>query len=201
LIQSAYNSANWNGNGLTSTQANSGTYAVGHAEASATFTSVPATFSGQSVDNTSVLVKFTYYGDATMEGFVDINDSARVGANFNQSGKLWQDGDFNYDGTVNIGDYGLMATNWQLSPTLRPGDLPPLAYLYMSTLEYPLMYWTVRMDNALWLRLGFDAFEAMNLGPIPPMPPGMNARGIPEPAAGAGIAVAVSLAIIRRRRA
>jgi hypothetical protein len=30
-----------------------------------------------------------------------------------QSGKSWFDGDFTYDGTVDIGDLGLLAGNWQ----------------------------------------------------------------------------------------
>jgi hypothetical protein len=68
------------------------------------------------VDTGTLRVIGTSGGTGTLDGYVNINDSARVGSNFNMSGKLWQDGDFNYDGTVYLGDYGLMASNWQVLP-------------------------------------------------------------------------------------
>jgi hypothetical protein len=36
-----------------------------------------------------------------------------LAGNWQQSGKLWQDGDTNYDGTITIGDLGVLAGNWQ----------------------------------------------------------------------------------------
>jgi hypothetical protein len=63
--------------------------------------------------NTAVIVKFTYSGDANLDGQVDIGDLGLLAGSWQQSGKSWFDGDFSYDGAVNIGDLGLLAGNWQ----------------------------------------------------------------------------------------
>jgi hypothetical protein len=62
-----------------------------------------------------VLVKYTYAGDANLDGQVDIGDLGLLSGAWQQpAGKTWFDGDFNYDGAVDIGDLGLLAGNWQL---------------------------------------------------------------------------------------
>src|SRR4029079_18932519 len=60
-----------------------------------------------------VLVKYTYAGDANLDGKVDIGDLGLLAGAWQQSGKVWFDGDFTYNGTVDIGDLGLLAGNWQ----------------------------------------------------------------------------------------
>jgi len=47
-------------------------------------------------------------------------DFARLAAKFNQAGG-WTDGDSNYDGQVGIGDFSLLASNFNRT---LPGDLP-----------------------------------------------------------------------------
>jgi hypothetical protein len=180
-IKRGWNGGSWNGTGITSSTANAGTYALGVGEAG---TLGLSTFSGQSVDSTAVLVKFTYYADATLDGQVQIADFSRVSANFNQSPRIWQDGDFDYDSDVDIADFGKLSSHFGLggsgssSPQLR-GGLPPLAELYIAMLDFPQIYWEARADASIWFR--FAEFEAMNLGPIPPVPANLLARGIPEP--------------------
>jgi hypothetical protein len=115
LIASAYTSGTWGGNGLTTTLGTTQTYALGYAEASSLFSSFPATFAGESVDNTSVLVRYTRYGDANLDGTVNQTDFNRLASNYGYSGRLWYDGDFNYDGSVGIADYNLLAYNFGLS--------------------------------------------------------------------------------------
>src|SRR5438876_4916230 len=78
-VAMGYGTGNWLGTGLTSgaaAAAASGTNrtAIGIAEASDLFTSFPATFSGQSVDNTSVLLRYVYAGDADLSGMVETLD-------------------------------------------------------------------------------------------------------------------------------
>jgi hypothetical protein len=104
------------GNGITSSSAaaTSG-HALGYGEASAVFSSFPATFQGQSVDNTSVLVRYTRYGDANLDANVNLLDFNRLAMNFGQSGRVWTDGDFNFDLSVNLLDFNLLAANFGLS--------------------------------------------------------------------------------------
>src|SRR5205823_120566 len=71
-----------------------------------------STFFGQSVDSTAVLIKYTYYGDADLDGDVDLTDYTILSANYNTSGKVWTQGDFNYDGNVNITDYTYLSANY-----------------------------------------------------------------------------------------
>jgi chitinase len=60
-----------------------------------------------------VLIKYTYSGDANLDGQVDIGDLGLLAGAWQQSGKTWFDGDFTYNGTIDIGDLGLLAGNWQ----------------------------------------------------------------------------------------
>jgi hypothetical protein len=70
----------------------------------------PRSFDGQSVFADDVLIKFTYDGDANLDGKVNIDDYGRIDANVGQSGIVfgWYNGDFNFDGKINIDDYGLI---------------------------------------------------------------------------------------------
>jgi GH25 family lysozyme M1 (1,4-beta-N-acetylmuramidase) len=69
-----------------------------------------ALWQGETVDASSVLVKYTYAGDANLDGKVNIDDYGRIDANVGQSGSTfgWYNGDFNLDGKINIDDYGLI---------------------------------------------------------------------------------------------
>lgn len=65
-----------------------------------------ATFGGVAVGAGDVLVKYTYVGDANLDGVVDATDLARVIAGMNGGGGGWNFGDVNYDGVVNAVDLG-----------------------------------------------------------------------------------------------
>ena len=68
-----------------------------------------ALFSGQTVDSTTVLVKFTWGGDANLDGTLNIDDYGRIDGNIATPGAFgWFNGDFNYDGKINIDDYGII---------------------------------------------------------------------------------------------
>jgi autotransporter-associated beta strand protein len=62
------------------------------------------TFDGVGVDNTAILIKYTYFGDANLDGVVNEADVAL----FTIGGTTWRQGDFNYDGTVNEDDRMLL---------------------------------------------------------------------------------------------
>jgi hypothetical protein len=108
-IAYAWNGGAWNRNGITSSLANAATYALGYADNAALGMS---NFAGEAVDPSSVLVKFTYYGDADLNGKVDINDLGMLASHWQTPGP-WTSGDFDYSGSVNVADLGLLATNWQ----------------------------------------------------------------------------------------
>ncbi len=74
--------------------------------------------------NYEVIVAYTLYGDATLNGAVDISDLSVLGQNWNQSGKVWSQGDFNYDGKVDISDLAYMGQNWNQSDVGHAAAIP-----------------------------------------------------------------------------
>ena len=99
------------------------------------------------VDNgtTSLNVRYTLYGDATLDGTVNFNDLLKLSQNYNLSGKVWADGDSNYDGFVNFTDLLKLSQNYNqsigaspeagpASPVPEPGVLGVLAIGAMGLL-------------------------------------------------------------------
>jgi hypothetical protein len=72
-----------------------------------------AAWSGQVVSGSSVLVRYTYAGDATLDGKINIADYGQIDFHVGNSGSVfgWFNGDFNYDGKINIDDYGIIDFN------------------------------------------------------------------------------------------
>jgi hypothetical protein len=138
LIATGYAGGAWNGVGIDSTAAATSTpkTGLGYAEATDLFTTFPATFSGQQIDNTSVLIRYTLLGDADLSGRVDIADFNHLAAKFGQSAN-WYDGDFNYSGAVDILDFNILATNFGLS---MPGSsfAPAALRITSDTAAVPL---------------------------------------------------------------
>jgi hypothetical protein len=67
-----------------------------------------ATFDGQRLDDTAVLVKYTYYGDADFNGRVNFDDYVHTDSGFNNHLSHWLNGDFDGNGVVNFDDYVLI---------------------------------------------------------------------------------------------
>lgn len=139
LLAAGYNAGNWNGAGLTSSAAATAATpatALGYGEAAALGL---ASFSGQSVDATCVLVKYTYAGDANLDGQVDITDLGQLATAW-QSAAPWTGGDFSYNNVVDITDLGILATNWQagVDSPLAPSSLErTLAGLGLPAVRVP----------------------------------------------------------------
>jgi hypothetical protein len=80
-------------------------------------------FEGETLlsDYTQVLVKWTFQGDANLDGQVDVTDLGALATGWQTSDDWWQ-GDFNYDLFVDVSDLGFLATNWQegVGAPLRP---------------------------------------------------------------------------------
>lgn len=111
-ILSAYAGGAWTGPGITTTNGNSSTHGLGYGEA-ADLTTVPAIFG--TVDSTTILVRYTRYGDADLNAIVNLEDFNRLASNFGQSNRFWTQGDFNYNMIVNLDDFNLLAANFGLS--------------------------------------------------------------------------------------
>jgi hypothetical protein len=54
----------------------------------------------------------TIPGDANLDGSVDVGDLGILAANYGGTGKTWAQGDFNGDGAVDVGDLGILAANY-----------------------------------------------------------------------------------------
>ena len=53
-------------------------------------------------------MKYTYYGDANLDGKVDASDYSLIDNGYLNHLTGWYNGDFNYDGVINGSDYTLI---------------------------------------------------------------------------------------------
>ena len=94
------------------------------------------TFDGQTVSNTDVLVKYTYYGDTDLSGVVDSSDYIAIDNGFNNQLTGWNNGDFNYDGMINGDDYALIvAYNSQGGVSLATVSTQPTEMIAIDTAQ------------------------------------------------------------------
>jgi hypothetical protein len=120
LLAAGYNGGPWNGDGISSTAAAAaapGTYALGWADDD---------------ESSTILVKYTYGGDANLDGQVDITDLGILGTNWQGTGMVWEQADFTYDRIVDITDLGILATNWLAgvgAPLFAGGPDPEQTFL------------------------------------------------------------------------
>jgi hypothetical protein len=114
LIQAGRNKGSWNGNGLITTQSNAAgsnsLTTLGIAEVSdvLSYSNGVATFSGQTVGSTAVLVKYTYIGDANLSGKMDGDDYFRIDSAYAGGVPSYLHGDFDLNGKINADDYFLL---------------------------------------------------------------------------------------------
>ena len=66
------------------------------------------TFAGENVDTNCILVKYTWNGDANIDGVVNADDYFLADSGFLTQKGGWYNGDFNYDSVVNADDYFLI---------------------------------------------------------------------------------------------
>jgi hypothetical protein len=71
-----------------------------------------ALWNGQTVDATTVLVRYTYAGDANVDGVINGDDYFQIDSAYPQGMHGWVNGDFNYDGVVSGDDYFLIDSNY-----------------------------------------------------------------------------------------
>jgi hypothetical protein len=146
VLQARYASdnQNWDLAGLTSTKArgdgNTGVAVVLNRDDStggapafmSSFDATPDANLAVSVDNRSILVKYTWYGDADLNGIVDERDLSRFSTGYADQRSAsplgltgWAWGDFNNDGTIDERDLAMFSTAYaNHGGPLSPGAVP-----------------------------------------------------------------------------
>jgi murein DD-endopeptidase MepM/ murein hydrolase activator NlpD len=122
LVQSGYAGGAWNGPGIRASAA-SGDSArgLGYVLSNVAFNSFPASFAGQSVDATSILLRYTQKGDTDLDREVDFDDLLRLAQNYGvASVRYWYLGDFNYDTAVNFDDLLGLAQQYNTPFAMAP---------------------------------------------------------------------------------
>ncbi|HEY7087624.1 MAG TPA: LamG-like jellyroll fold domain-containing protein, partial [Tepidisphaeraceae bacterium] len=107
MLRSGWNNGAWNGPGIISTLGDATQHAIGSSDNPA---------AGQ------IKLTYTRYGDADLNGIVDVNDLSILAMHWHQPGLSFGVGDFNYDGLVDEQDLGLLSLNWQQGGA-TPGSL------------------------------------------------------------------------------
>jgi hypothetical protein len=118
-VISGYAGGSWNGPGIMSTaaRANAASYGLGYADSAD-----PGNPAG--LASGTIEVMYTLLGDANLDGKVNGTDFNIMSANFNQSGKSWDQGDFNYDGNVNGSDFVELSSNFNQASDAAAPNMP-----------------------------------------------------------------------------
>jgi fibronectin-binding autotransporter adhesin len=117
-IKSGYNLGTWTGQGITSSTATTDTTNltavgvlqndIGGGTPLYGFGGSLGLFDGYNAIPTDVLIKYTYFGDANLDGKVDGSDYSLIDNGYINRLTGWYNGDFNYDGVVDGSDYTLI---------------------------------------------------------------------------------------------
>jgi len=109
-------------------------------------------FDDQPVDANSILMKYTWNGDANLDGVVNFDDYHFIDAGFITQNPGYQNGDFNYDGVVNADDYFLIDSAFigqsgKLSAGVRPIAVPEASGLAVAVFgALGLVRWCARRE-------------------------------------------------------
>lgn len=114
VLQSGYAGGAWTGGGIVAGTAAAG-QGVGYLPA-AVYQALHSTntFQGVTLSGTEVVLRFTYFGDTQLNGTVSAVDFAQMDAAYlkGMTNAHWQNGDFNYDGVVDVNDFALATAGY-----------------------------------------------------------------------------------------
>jgi len=71
-------------------------------------TALVGSLGGQSIGVNDVIVKYTWNGDANIDGLVNADDYFQIDSGYISQNPGWYNGDFNYDNVINADDYFLI---------------------------------------------------------------------------------------------
>jgi hypothetical protein len=120
-VQSGRNGGMWTGNGIYTSLTDADGAAPRTTLATALASqalgigaSATAVWRGQSVTGNSVLIAYTYAGDANLSGAIDADDYFQINSSYNDPAAMrsYFKGDFNYDGVINSDDYFIIDANF-----------------------------------------------------------------------------------------
>jgi autotransporter-associated beta strand protein len=131
-------------------------YAAGNDPRLSPLVSGPQMLSGQSFDADSVLVKFSYRGDADLDGDSDLDDLGHWANAFTGDlglvpeaapTTLWTQGDWDYDGDTDLDDLGFWSSTFTgdlgggglsvYAPSASPGAVAALAGMGITAVPEP----------------------------------------------------------------
>ncbi len=120
LLARGRNGGSWNGtNGIvtsmTAAQSPSTLATIGVAEASAALGlsgGQTTTWDGVTVDATTVLVRYSFTGDANLSGTINGDDYFAIDSGYANHATGYAGGDFNYDGRIDADDYFAIDSNY-----------------------------------------------------------------------------------------
>jgi hypothetical protein len=116
-VADAYNGGAWDGEGITC-EGDTGTWALGVADNDDPDFPTRTDLGGQTVDASSVLVRYTFYGNANLDDRVDAADLSKLLGHFgdvavNPADVMgWFLGNFNYDDRIDAADLSKLLGNW-----------------------------------------------------------------------------------------
>jgi hypothetical protein len=117
LIKNAFSGGAWNGTGITC-DGNASEYGLGFADNADEDFATKTYLEGEEVDETSVLVRYTFYGNANLDDRVDSADMSKLLGNYGETMPNpddimpWWLGNFNYDDRVDSADLSKLLGNW-----------------------------------------------------------------------------------------
>jgi hypothetical protein len=135
-------------------------------------------FNGEAIDDTTIVGKYTYFGDANLDGAVTSDDYVIVDVGLG-TGDSWVQGDFNFSNSVTSDDYVAIDVN------LGKGSPNPLAFAELKA-EMIARHTEIFGDEYVQ-KLAYA--EAAGFG----------ATFVPEPAA-LGMLIATGMLLVRSRR-
>jgi autotransporter-associated beta strand protein len=111
---SAFAAGAWTGNGLRSASVTAANrQAIGFGLPADVPTAVTGgLFYGAAADDSSVVVRTTVAGDATLDSVVNFDDLLALAKSYNRTDAYWARGDFDYNAIVNFDDLLILAKNY-----------------------------------------------------------------------------------------
>jgi hypothetical protein len=165
-ILAGRNGGSWDAAGIIDSNARTNSsLRVGFADANQKFTNFPATFANQSVDDSAILLRETYGGDANLDGAVNIVDFNLLATSFGKTSRYWYNGDFTYDGNVTISDFNILATNFgkNLNALASPAQAPAALRITAESaaaIPLPSQVWTALATVAIAIAIGRTRFRS-----------------------------------------